>query len=470
MATIDHNKKHDLDSTSDHTSTVTTGNLYKADANSLPEDAGVAASNVKKHNFSATAAPTKDDDTGDGYEVGSMWWYPDARKLFICYDATSTDAVWKMVANNHLVYNSTGSEISLGEVVYINGATGVNPTVALAKADAEATSALTYGLMLEDTANNDFGYVVTTGVLTGVGGSPLDTSGISAGAAVYLSAATAGAFTGTAPTSPNHLTIIGKCIVSNAVTGSIFVDVLNGFETTELHDVSETAADTNGDVMAWDNSASIYKATEIRSTDSHLTVGYTVGTPSIDLTVVQEIKYAPTGIEFGNATQNYDVTGTTWVNAVAGGTLGGIPDETSTGHKLADCLAAVATARDGSYLNVREAAGAASATNPNTVHFLFTSVDAFDTICVLSKYNGGAAHVMAIELYDYVNTAYVRIATFTDQTFYNDYYIRVHGASNFLGTGGDAGKVILQLIHDNAGNTAHSIEFEYVKVCDTGAE
>jgi hypothetical protein len=176
------------------------------------------------------------------------------------------------------------------------------------------------------------------------------------------------------------------------------------------------------------------------------------------------ITYAPTGIEFGNTDQEYDVDGTTWVNAVAGGTLGGIPDETSTGHKLADCLSAIDTARDSSYLAVREDTGAASATNPLTVHFLFTSVAAFNTIDVKFLYNGSAAHTMGIELWNYTTSAYERVIEFSDQTFSEDFSFLVHGSSNFVGTGGDAGKVKLQFIHDDAGNSAHNIQYDYVTI------
>jgi hypothetical protein len=423
---------------------------------------GTSHSNVKKNNFTATTAPTKDDDSGDGYSVGSLWYYAAARKLFICFDATATDSIWKMVYSDALVKNTTGATINRGQVVYINGATGVNPTVALAKADAEATSANTIGLMLEDTINNGFGYVVSEGIIIGTGDEPIDTSAVAAGNPLFLSATTAGAFTGTAPTSPNHSTVVGKVITSHATLGSILVDVLNGYETHELHDVEESAATANGELLVWDNSASIYKVSTIASANAHLTVGYTVGGPTIDLTTVHTISYAPTGVEFGNTDQEYDVDGTTWVTAVAGGTLGGIPNEASGGHELSACLAAMATARDGSYLAVREDTGVASATNPNTVHFLFTSVTAFDTIEMLMQYNGGAGHVMAIELWDYVNSAYVRIKQFIDDSFFVDYAIKVHGSTNFVGTGGDAGKVIVQLIHDNAGNAAHNVQVDYI--------
>jgi len=47
-----------------------------------------------KCNFAATAAPTADEDSGDGYAVGSLWHDTTADKSYVCLDATATAAVW----------------------------------------------------------------------------------------------------------------------------------------------------------------------------------------------------------------------------------------------------------------------------------------------------------------------------------------------------------------------------------------
>jgi hypothetical protein len=253
-----------------------------------------------------------------------------------------------------------------------------------------------------------------------------DTTGLSINDDLYV--ASGGGMTATKPTGTNKVQVIARVIKVNAV-GNIYI-----IGAGRVNDIPNLAQD-----KVWKGNAS--------------------GVPTeTDVSII----YDPTGIEFGNTDQEYDVDGTTWVTAVAGGTLGGIPDETSTGHKLADCLSAIDTARDGSYLAIREDTGAASATNPNTVHFLFESVVAFDTVDMLLFYNGGAAHVMGIELWDWGNSAWVRIQEYTDHAFYIDYSIKVHGSSVFVGTGGDDGDVKLQLIHDNAGNNAHNLLVDYM--------
>lgn len=44
--------------------------------------------------YDATAAPTANDDTGDGYSVGSIWCDVTADKAYVCLDASSGAAVW----------------------------------------------------------------------------------------------------------------------------------------------------------------------------------------------------------------------------------------------------------------------------------------------------------------------------------------------------------------------------------------
>ncbi|MFA7185130.1 MAG: hypothetical protein WC082_09565, partial [Victivallales bacterium] len=54
----------------------------------------------------ATAAPTADEDSGDGYGVGSLWVDVTHDKSYICLDATSAAAVWREIAPPSIVKNS----------------------------------------------------------------------------------------------------------------------------------------------------------------------------------------------------------------------------------------------------------------------------------------------------------------------------------------------------------------------------
>jgi len=55
---------------------------------------GVGGSN----NMDATIDPTASDDTGSGYEVGSMWYNQTSNALFVAEDVTAAAAVWTNVS------------------------------------------------------------------------------------------------------------------------------------------------------------------------------------------------------------------------------------------------------------------------------------------------------------------------------------------------------------------------------------
>lgn len=153
------------------------------------------------------------------------------------------------------VKNGTGATLANGSVVYPTGSDGSNKTVALAQANAEATSTATFGVLTEDITNGNKGFVTTFGLV-----HDINTSALTEGAAVWLSPTVAGGLTSTKPSAPNHMVLVGFCVRSHAVNGVLFVKVQNGFELNELHDVaiSTTAA---GDVLirnsgntGWQNS------------------------------------------------------------------------------------------------------------------------------------------------------------------------------------------------------------------------
>jgi len=54
-----------------------------------------AANNIPKNNLSATADPTVNDDTGDGYQIGSYWVNATTGHLYFATAVTLGAAVWK---------------------------------------------------------------------------------------------------------------------------------------------------------------------------------------------------------------------------------------------------------------------------------------------------------------------------------------------------------------------------------------
>lgn len=151
------------------------------------------------------------------------------------------------------VNNRTGSTLTKGQVVYINGAQGNRVTVALAQANSEATCSKTFGIVESDIANNKSGYVITQGSLIG-----LDTSAFSEGATVYVSPTVAGGITATKPVAPSHMVVVGFIERSNSSNGSIFVKVQNGFELEELHNVL-LVSETEGQVLTYDGATGLWE-------------------------------------------------------------------------------------------------------------------------------------------------------------------------------------------------------------------
>lgn len=113
--------------------------------------------------------------------------------------------------------NNTGSLIPKGTAVYINGALGLTPTIALAIADSHDTSH-TVGVTNEDINNNATGAVVQFGLI-----GMLDTSMFSEGVQLYLSTSTAGELTPVEPGPSQFVIHVGHVGKSNAVDGNIIV-------------------------------------------------------------------------------------------------------------------------------------------------------------------------------------------------------------------------------------------------------
>lgn len=197
----------------------------------------------------------------------------DAEKMAIAtYDADADGVVDRTELVVMLCRNTTGVTISKMAVVYISGASGQNPVIALAKADSEATSAKTIGVVTADITNNSTGYVALLGEL-----HDFDTSAFSDGNTLWLSATVAGGMTTTRPSAPNHAVLIGFVAYSHANNGKIALNVTNGQELDELHDVLITTV-ANNEVLQYDSASATWKN---RSTLAGLTFTAPVlGTPT----------------------------------------------------------------------------------------------------------------------------------------------------------------------------------------------
>lgn len=158
------------------------------------------------------------------------------------------------------VRNNTGSTLTKGTVVYVNGALGQLPTVAKAQANAESTSSQTQGLITADIANNANGYVTIVGLVTN-----FDTSAFTDGAQLYLSGTVAGGMTATKPYAPTHLVYVGVVTYAHPTQGKIQVKVQNGYELDELHNVSAQSP-TTGQTIVYNSATSLWEKNTVSLT------------------------------------------------------------------------------------------------------------------------------------------------------------------------------------------------------------
>lgn len=174
------------------------------------------------------------------------------------------------------VVNKTGSNLTEAgyQAVYISGAQGQRLKVDLALANSDITSGGTLGIVTENIAVNQEGFVTTNGLVRGINTTgSLQGETWNDGDMLYLSPTTAGIITNIKPTAPNHTVIIGVCVYAHINQGSIFVKVDNGYELEELHNVTDTNYTTpiNTDsLLTFDVTNSLWKRLSWSNVKSNL--------------------------------------------------------------------------------------------------------------------------------------------------------------------------------------------------------
>jgi hypothetical protein len=172
---------------------------------------------------------------------------------------TSPNSLFAYITNDDSV------TITKGQVVYAFGGTGDRMTVKLANNQTDATSARTVGVVFSASiAANQKGIIIMQGLIDGLSilGSPFVD-----GDSVYLGA-TNGAITRTKPYAPNHLVYVGTVTTASAGSaGRMYVNIQNGYELEELHDVSaQTPADNN--TLIYNSSTSLWEAKALKVSDN----------------------------------------------------------------------------------------------------------------------------------------------------------------------------------------------------------
>jgi hypothetical protein len=235
------------------------------------------------------------------HSEGRVHWNVDRKTLQV-----DTDVNNFMIATGHVNVirgkNTTNGTLTAGTVVYITGNSGQFATFGTASWDDETSSAYTIGIIAQSINQNNSGYAVIQGEITGI-----NTNGYTPGTLLYLSSS--GQYGSTKPVAPLHTVRLGQVVVSS-VNGSIQVKVDNGYETDELHDVilSNTAS---GDLFVrsgsvWINSKQLtgsYGLTGSLNISGSITATTLTGTASY----AQTASYAPAYLPLTGGTINGNV-------------------------------------------------------------------------------------------------------------------------------------------------------------------
>ena len=152
--------------------------------------------------------------------------------------------------------------LNKGQPVYIGGANGANPLIKRASNTGERTSSKTIGLLAQNLNSNDFGYIVSEGILEG-----FNTSAATAGDPMWLGTTGDIIFgTGNKPYGNNHLVYLGVVLRSQSNNGKVYVKPQNGFEIEELHRVYAQNARTN-DTLMYNSGSGSWFARQINTGD-----------------------------------------------------------------------------------------------------------------------------------------------------------------------------------------------------------
>lgn len=127
-------------------------------------------------NFTATVAPTANDDTGDGYAVGSLWYDTVAQRVYWCASAATGAAVWIEISSSATVAITGGTITGITDLAVADGGTGASDA-------ATARTNLGLGTIATQAANS---VAITGGAIDGV------TIGATTAAAGIFSAITVG--------------------------------------------------------------------------------------------------------------------------------------------------------------------------------------------------------------------------------------------------------------------------------------
>jgi hypothetical protein len=250
---------------------------------------------------------------------GMMQWDATEKALRVGVSATESLTVGEEMTPRYR--NSTGSTLLQGEVVYANGATGSQTTVARAQADALATCRGTIGIVTDDAgiANNQRGRICIIGR-----SNNLNTSAWAEGTEIWLSPTVAGGLTSTKPSAEGQFVVlVGIVERQHASQGVINVNPHYLGSVT-----GEAVASAVSKSAARDAIEAAAAGLSNAEAQAALATKANIGTLAADITAAQAIRAYGDSITAGTTGTPYP----TQLGTLTGYTItnGGVGGETST--------------------------------------------------------------------------------------------------------------------------------------------
>jgi hypothetical protein len=156
------------------------------------------------------------------------------------------------------VTNAESVTITKGQVVYIFGASGDRASVKLARNTSDTFSSKTLGIVREDIAAGQSGWITTQGQVSGI-----NLGAYSPGDILWLDSIPGG-FTSTKPQAPYHAVFLGVVERANVGNGLIYVKPQNGVELSEIHDIRITSL-ANNDVIRYNSALGYWENKSVES-------------------------------------------------------------------------------------------------------------------------------------------------------------------------------------------------------------
>ena len=243
-------------------SILISGNFYPANSNPSGFITGVNLSSYATINYVTGVSGVLEN------QINSLnFWTGESTGLYYPLNSNPNSYLrYENLTDLIQTVKNDGRALPKGAAVYVSGAAGNNVIVDAADYNSEATSSKTLGLLAQSLAINATGYVINQGILGGL----TIPDGVNEGDPVWLGE-TGSLIYGLTnkPYAPKHLVYLGVVTRNQGGQGgvdSIFVNVQNGYELEELHNVNARNP-INKNVIIYDSVSGIWINRQINTGD-----------------------------------------------------------------------------------------------------------------------------------------------------------------------------------------------------------